>query len=136
MGGIDRCDENVSLYRTSIRGKKWYFPLIAQFLDLAVHNAWQLYKHAKGQLDHVTLRGQIATALLQQNLKPCGGTGRPNMKRLNGSIRYDDVGHFVIPQGKQTRCRLCHLKTTTHCIKCAIGLHVFSLNTTKCKYIH
>lgn len=28
MGGVDRSDQNISLYRISLRGKKWYFPLI------------------------------------------------------------------------------------------------------------
>ncbi|KAF5281727.1 hypothetical protein FQR65_LT14567 [Abscondita terminalis] len=42
MGGVDRCDENLSLYRASIRGKKWYFPLITNATDLAVQNAWQI----------------------------------------------------------------------------------------------
>lgn len=134
MGGVDRCDQNVSLYRTSVRGKKWYFPLIMQALDLAIHNAWQLHKTStdkQNQLDHLSFRRQIALSILQSNLKDKGrnSTGKPNANE-NIGIRYDKVGHFVIPQDSQTRCRHCHTKTTTRCVKCDIGLHV------KCFYVY
>lgn len=29
MEGVDSCDQNISLTRISISGKKWYFPLYA-----------------------------------------------------------------------------------------------------------
>lgn len=125
MGGVDRCDENISLYRTSIRGKKWYWPLIAQGLDMAIHNAWQYHKTAKGDLDHLTFRRQIALGLLQQNKKISGvySRGRPG-ENENAAIRYDRMDHLVIPQDRQTKCRHCHTKTTTRCQKCDCGLHV------------
>ncbi|KAF2903824.1 hypothetical protein ILUMI_02350 [Ignelater luminosus] len=34
MGDVDDCDQNLSLYRTSIRGKKWYFPLSTHCIDI------------------------------------------------------------------------------------------------------
>ncbi|KAF2881100.1 hypothetical protein ILUMI_25066, partial [Ignelater luminosus] len=39
MGGVDRAGQNMSPYRISIRGKKWYFPLIAHCLEVAIQNA-------------------------------------------------------------------------------------------------
>lgn len=65
MGGVDRSDQNIGLYRTSIRGKKWYFSLISHCLDMAVHNAWQLYKMNGGEYDHLRFRSSIATGLLE-----------------------------------------------------------------------
>lgn len=125
MGGVDRCDQNISLYRTSIRGKKWYSSLIMHAVDLAVHNAWQIHRMAKGKLDHLTFRRQIAMSLLQSNMKEKGrnSVGRPSANE-NICIRYDKIGHFVTPQDKQTKCRHCHTKTTTRCIKCDVGVHV------------
>lgn len=124
MGGVDRCDENISLYRTAIRGKKWYFSLIAQSIDMAVQNAWQIHKINKGDLDHLGFRRSIATALLQQNKKPYSSSkGRPSQHE-NMQIRFDRIDHFVISQDKQTKCRYCHSKTTTRCQKCDLGLHV------------
>ena len=52
MGGVDRSDQNISLYRTAIRGKKWNFPLIAHSVDMAVH-AWQFHKHNGGTMDQL-----------------------------------------------------------------------------------
>lgn len=62
---------------------------------------------------------------LQQNKKVTGtfSRGRPSQTE-NIEIRYDRIGHYVIPQDKQTKCRHCHSKTTTRCEKCGIGLHV------------
>ena len=39
MGGVDRVDENISLYRIAIPGKKWYFPLFCYLLNVCVNNA-------------------------------------------------------------------------------------------------
>ncbi|XP_046685691.1 piggyBac transposable element-derived protein 1-like [Homalodisca vitripennis] len=65
MGGVDRCDQNMSLYRIQIRGKKWYFPLICDCIDSAEQNAWQLHRHAGGNLDHLSFRRRLACNLLE-----------------------------------------------------------------------
>lgn len=123
MGGVDRCDQNISLYRISVRGKKWYFPLICHCIDLAEQNAWQLHKARKGSLDHLQFRRRVVTALLETNAKSSKGAGRPSQTEHVDS-RYDRLDHLVEPQEKQTRCRHCHQKCTTRCSKCNIGLHV------------
>nr|CAI5821285.1 unnamed protein product [Callosobruchus analis] len=123
MGGVDRYDQNISLYRTSIRGKKWYFPLITHLIDTALQNAWQLHRARGGNLDQLGFRRRIATTLLLQNKKQ--STSRGHMSKDEGiDIRFDHIDHLVIPQDKQTRCAQCHDKTTTRCIKCDRGLHV------------
>lgn len=124
MGGVDRSDQNISLYRTSIRGKKWYFPLIAHSVDMAVHNAWQIHKHFGGAMDHLSFRRSIANTLLTQNKKDSAiyQKGRPSQK--HDELRFDGLEHYIIPQEKQTRCGECHQKTTTRCRKCDLGVHV------------
>ncbi|KAJ4437718.1 hypothetical protein ANN_17863 [Periplaneta americana] len=67
MGGIDRGDQNVSLYRTSIRGKKWYFPIIAHLLDVAEQNACLLHRPNEENIDHLSLQRRVATAILKSN---------------------------------------------------------------------
>lgn len=124
MGGVDRSDQNISLYRTAIRGKKWYFPIIAHCVDMAVHNAWQIHKHNGGTMDQLSFRRSIASTLLVQNKKvPVHQRGHPSLS-LNNELRYDRLDHWVISQEKQTRCGACHQKTLTRCQKCDIGLHV------------
>lgn len=44
MGGVDRNNQNISLYRVGIRGNKWYFSLFSHCLDLSVHNTRQSLK--------------------------------------------------------------------------------------------
>ncbi|KAG8261983.1 hypothetical protein J6590_108807 [Homalodisca vitripennis] len=78
MGGIDRADQNISLYRVSIRGKKWYFPLIAHLLDVSVQNAWQLHRQDGGKLDQLAFRRRIVLAVLEGNKRVVSGRGRPS----------------------------------------------------------
>lgn len=126
MGGVDRSDQNMSLYRTSIRGKKWYFPLLVHCIDMALQNAWHIHREQGGHLDQLSFRRAIATTLLTNNRKqPAYQKGRPSCSK-GQEARYDRLDHLVVPQEKQTRCGLCHQKTTTRCLKCDIGVH------TKC----
>ena len=54
--------------------------------------------------------------------KECG----ENLKMFYRMFVMMDDGykHWVIPQNGQTKCRHCHMKTTTRCEKCDVGLHV------------
>ena len=44
MGGVDLSDMMLELYRTDIRSKKWYMHIVYYCLDVAVLNAWLLYR--------------------------------------------------------------------------------------------
>lgn len=63
MGGVDRMDQNISKYRTSIRIKKWWWPFFAYMLDVSVQNAWLLYRlcasNEKSPLDLLGFRRNI-----------------------------------------------------------------------------
>lgn len=121
MGGVDRSDQNISLYRVGIRGKKWYFPLISHCIDMAIQNSWHIHKKSGGTLDQLAFRRALAKTILMQNKKPYTyQIGRP----IQNTLRYDRLDHYVIPQDRQTRCGECHQKTTTRCQKCNVGLHV------------
>ena len=51
MGGIDKNDMLVHLYRTPMKSKRWYMRLFAYALDLCVVNAWLLYRRDCKALD-------------------------------------------------------------------------------------
>lgn len=131
MGGIDRADQNISLYRTSIRGKKWYFSIIAHLIDVAVQNAWLLYRRNECNIDHLTFRRRVATAILESNKRVTTCKGRPS-KSTKCESRYDGKEHYIadLPVDEKTRkkrqlhCRMCSRKSTTMCIKCDLPLHV------------
>ena len=44
IGGVDRMDQNIGAYMINIRSKKWLWPLFRFCVDLAVNNAFQLYR--------------------------------------------------------------------------------------------
>ena len=44
MGRVDRIDQNTDAYMINIDNKKWWWPLFRFCVDLAVNNAFQLYR--------------------------------------------------------------------------------------------
>ncbi|XP_068932802.1 piggyBac transposable element-derived protein 1 [Petaurus breviceps papuanus] len=42
--GVAKMDENISKYRIKIRSKKWYSILVSYIIDVAMNNAWHLYR--------------------------------------------------------------------------------------------
>lgn len=45
MGGVDVLDQLMEYYRTFIKTKKWTLKVLIHFVDLALVNAWRLYKN-------------------------------------------------------------------------------------------
>lgn len=76
MGGTDRMDNNVSNYRTNVRGNKWYFPIVTWLLDVAVQNGWLLHKSTGGSLTLFQFRRAIAVAYLESYGTEPKGPGR------------------------------------------------------------
>ena len=54
MGGVDRNDQNITLYSVSIRDKKWHFPLFAHCIDMAMQNAWYIHRFNGGKMDQLS----------------------------------------------------------------------------------
>jgi hypothetical protein len=46
MGGVDRCDQNISTYRISTRSKKWWWALFIWIPDMVLQNCWLLYRYS------------------------------------------------------------------------------------------
>ncbi|KAF2879901.1 hypothetical protein ILUMI_26270 [Ignelater luminosus] len=110
MGGVDRADENISHHRVFIRGKKWYFPIISQILDMAEQNAWQLYRIGGGKMDHLQFRRSIAVGILESYKKSTKrGPSKPS-ENLHIHSRFDGMNHLIMYKEKQTRCAMCHNK--------------------------
>ncbi|XP_067635184.1 piggyBac transposable element-derived protein 3-like [Eurosta solidaginis] len=118
MGGVDRSDQNIGLYRTSVRGKKWYFSLFSHCLDMATHNAWQLYKRNGGEYDHLLFRRTVARGNLETHKKsekrgPC-----PTPRTYRETSRYDKIDHLIQCNESQLRCWICKKNTNFTCQKC------------------
>lgn len=133
MGGVDRLDENISKLRVGIRGKKWYWQLLAFPLNVSVNNAWLLYRMTtfgkEKPLDHLAFTREITLSYLKKyscRVNP----GRPLHnkvgavdKRVTADVRFDNIGHMIDSSEKQTRCGHCKKNTTKKCVKCGIAMH-------------
>lgn len=105
MEGIDRADENIDKYRTSIRGKKWHSsPLLSV-------SHWP-YKMHGNFIKHVTRSQWIFWRLIGCHYVETQGhpadlcrTGRPQKRHIDS--RYDGLSHVTVKQGKQRRCARC-----------------------------
>ena len=60
MGGVDRMDQNIAQYRISLGVKKWWWPFFAYRVDVAMQNAWLIYRvsaaHSHAPLDQLEFR--------------------------------------------------------------------------------
>lgn len=84
MGGVDKLDQLISLYRTSIRSRKWPLRMITHAFDVAVVNSWLEYRmdenrkgtQPKQVLDLLDFKLQVAEALVR--------VGKPQALRKRG----------------------------------------------------
>ncbi|CAK1601053.1 unnamed protein product [Parnassius mnemosyne] len=143
MGGVDRLDQNVGCYRIGIRLKRWYWQLLMFPLNVSINNAYQLYRmspSAKEKDSHDLLsftryvvQSYFMTKSVTNSSASSNGTitkakyvpksSLAVIKRVPSSIRLDRKDHYMVDNGKQSRCGLCHKNTTKKCGKCAVALH-------------
>ena len=130
MGGVDHHDWLVGKYATSLRGKKWYWPLFTRILDMIVVNAWIIHRflhEGKEQLNLVNFRRAICVPYLK-----LGDTVRRLGRKINipgpstkvADVRYDEKGHVIAKRKNQRRCQRkpCSRKPRTFCAKCNVTL--------------
>lgn len=132
MGGVDRMDWSINKYRVKIRGKRWYFPLFTNLVDMTLVNAHILYCMAGHKITLLEFRRSIArTYLSLASLSDPRNSGRPALpkpskKRVLSTVRFDPIGHFIerTSDGKQRKCGVCKSNVRKQCAKCNVGLHV------------
>lgn len=133
MGGVDLADMLVALYRTDLKGHRWYLALFSQILDICVNNAWLLYRYENsGKQKRMPLK-KFRAALFRQlhlfersssNLQPDAlsksirKVKKPVAERPDDATRYDLTGHLPTFTTKG-RCRNCTKhQTKFFCPKC------------------
>ncbi|XP_050305583.1 piggyBac transposable element-derived protein 3-like [Anthonomus grandis grandis] len=108
MGGVDRSDQNISQYRVSVRGKKWYFPLFFHCVDMASQNSWQLHRNNGGTLDQLQFRRDLGTQLLETYRKTTKRGPSKLPKTAFQFSRHDRLDHLVTYHESQRKCAVCH----------------------------
>ena len=135
MGGVDRMDQNVGLYRIGMRTKKWWWPLFSGFLDMATQNAWQIYRLTDAsrnrKLDHLAFRSEIVKTYFlrfttDRSARSLSSRIRVSQNvdiRIATSVRYDALNHVQGAMDTQKRCILCKKSCRNLCTKCQVPLH-------------
>lgn len=127
MGGTDRMDQNIGQYRMSIRSKKWWWPLFAAMPDIAMQNAWLLYRLTNSpKMDLLSFRREVCMLYFRrysQNKRNPIGRLPIGMRQVRQHLRYDGKDHLIVPSVTQRRCANCPGKAKSVCQKCDVGLH-------------
>lgn len=156
MGGVDLADMLISLYRTSIKTRRWYLKVLFHCLDIAKVNAWLLYRRYseqmnvpdKHQLSLLKFTIRIAEGLLRGGKVP-NSVGRPRKRKATDTpsptsrkqaaavpcedVRCDNVAHWPEFRKKKNKCRLCKTNySRAYCKKCNLCLCLN--NTRNCFY--
>ena len=148
MGGVDLADMLISLYRTTIKSKRWYLKIIFHCVDICKVNAWLLYRrhcNQRGILKRKQLTLLQFTSHISEHLikfkanasikvsnvgRPKRSLSPPKKKEKRGrpaplpvsSVRMDSTCHWPI-HGKKNRCRHCTTGfSRIYCEKCKICL--------------
>ena len=125
MGGVDKIDSLIALYRIFLRSRKWFHRLFFHFIDVCVSNAWQIYKR-----DHTAATDEgkvlplyefkmdLSHCLREQNSPIKRAVGRPTReepktqrgqhkkrKLLPDPVIQDQVGHSPVCLPNRGKCR-------------------------------
>ena len=127
MGGVNHMDQSASCYMVHLRNKKWWWPIFRFCIDVAVNNAFQLYRMRKldageSRMDALEFRRAIVEAYynLHRNERPITTLPGP---RSTGRER-NEANHLIF-KGQQRRCARTKCKGTSvfFCELCSVGLH-------------
>lgn len=125
MGGVDKMDGLIALYRSRIRQRKWYWPILAYLLDASISNAWLLMKQLNPADPNcaslLNFRRYVALGFLSTYGKE-PSRGKTATPSVNPS-RFDNVRHMIRYNESDRRCQVCKKKSNFICIKCDCGLH-------------
>lgn len=144
MGGVDICDQQMEVYRTWFKTRKWTLKLVLHLLDLSIVNSWLIYREdcrankypKKKIMDLLKFRMAVAESLTaspdrkrrdeeeeedqqpqQKKLKIYTPSPKPiEDKRYDGYDHWPVVDNIISPRS----CRLetCSSRTKTRCSKC------------------
>lgn len=131
MAGVDRLDQNVSLYRIAYRGKKWWMSIFTWLIDVSIVNAWILQRKHHPNISQFEFRREIATYYCKHFGTIPKGPGhfasskrRSDKNTMVTMLRYDTKSHYAMPLDKKKRCQGDFSKSIVRsaCEKCDVGL--------------
>ena len=130
MGGVDRLDQNLAAYMINLRSKKWWWPLFRFCIDVAINNAYQLYRikqlnEGESRMDALEFRRVIVETYYKNYKTKNDSVALYPKSATKNHVRMAEENHHWIRKGTQRRCAKNGCKGTSKffCIKCNVGLH-------------
>ena len=126
MGGVDLLDSALSDLRPVIRGKKWYWPLIINAINIAFVYSWRIYRIISGEVfSQKDFRRRVVSIMIRRSASQILDVrSRPARAfKVADEIRLDSIGHYPSP-GSVRRCAICKKNCRNSCGKCSQSLHV------------
>ncbi|XP_028394533.1 piggyBac transposable element-derived protein 3-like [Dendronephthya gigantea] len=136
MGGIDLMDMLCSLYRYSIKSRRWYLYIWYHTLTVAMVNSWLIYRKHQQNGKYMKLR--CFQAIVAEGLLKAGKTRKRKSSLDNPSpiprkrqtsvpvddVRFDGVDHLPDwDNDNRQRCKLCKdSRSHAMCRKCNVYL--------------
>ena len=92
MGGVDKANMYLPLYRSKFRNRKWYHRIVTHFFNLAVVNSYVLYKELGGNGPLVDFLSDICRCLMAVVDFPDNHNDEiPRTAKKVRSVRANDV---------------------------------------------
>jgi len=134
MGGVDKFDQLRERYEIGRRSVKWWHRIMYFLIDLAIVNAFVMWKLSKPNAKHdqLTFRLHLARQLIGQHTSRKRKGNVPNFlsqkKHVPDDVRLSGVGsHMPTTGSSYRRCRHCSTKkqekrTKCLCLACSVPL--------------
>ena len=126
MGGVDLLECALSNLRPVIHGKKWYWPLVINAINIAfIYSLW-LYGIISGEtIPQKYFRRHIVGIMIRQS-KPyiISVDSRPTKAhKVADEVRYEGLGHYPI-SCSVWKCAVCGKSCRNSCKKCKRSLNI------------
>ena len=102
-------DQNLAADMINLRSKKCWWPLFRFCIDVAVNNAYQLYKirtlnEGEARINYLEFRRVIIKKYYKDCAKKLSSKGLLSKLVCKDHIRMTETNHHWIRKGKQRKC--------------------------------
>ena len=124
MARVDLADRALSKYRSKFRGKKWYWPLLVNAVNLGMVFCWRLYQISNKNITQKDYIHTIVHILTKRSTTTFRADARPSPSyTLPAEVRKDNPDHLPI-QGDVRKCIVFKKNCRIRCQKCNKSLHI------------
>lgn len=125
MGGVDLSDALIGYYSILHKTKKWYRSFLFHFIDIAIVNAFILYKEMATARQEKVMSHKAFRETLVMELKAVGSTTtappQPLPPAPQGAL-HKPVHFSQDGTVGRRRCVHCYQRTTVKCSSCDVCL--------------